>query len=180
MSKLTRLKAPILLTFTLAFHFASHANTSQSAQNVWQIKPKVCLVEKLGQTCEIRLNLSIDSDLYLADKPALHTNQYCLFLENAKLLCFSVVDNKFVKNSANNSASSDLKLQTSANQTMLLEALEVYEIEQGLSIKLNINKESEVTIQNAQSQIVHSQILKIKARKASNKTRRLREPWSLF
>lgn len=118
----------------LCLHYGVFAQAPQKAYISWRVQPKVCIVAKLGDSCEMALLISTDG---------LKPRKYCYFKNNQKMHC---------------------KTFNQAEDTVV--------------VKFSQHTVLELRDQN--DTILLSHEIQIKARNRKPKTRRVRQPWSLF
>ncbi len=105
-----------------------------AAEQNWNVQPKVCIVEKLGASCEMVLAIKLEQ---------LPKGTYCYYQDDAILLCWPH-DNPIDE------------------------------------LKVRFSKATKLSLRNQQNQSIFEHELDIKARDLPRKTRRVRQPWSLF
>ncbi len=104
------------------------------AQQRWTVQPSSCIVDTLGDECEMQLNI-MTRDLTPGD--------YCYFQDQVQLSCW-------------------------------------HTDEPITQVHLRFTQPTVVLLKNAQGQIMLTHSIDIKSRESSRKTRRVRQPWSLF
>ncbi|MFT6087826.1 MAG: hypothetical protein ACJA11_003092 [Glaciecola sp.] len=58
---------------------AAKALADETRLHQWLVQPKACIVQKLGDTCEIDINITL---------PPLPPGQYCYHQDKQRLICF--------------------------------------------------------------------------------------------
>jgi hypothetical protein len=115
---LTKLRGVLLfsLLFTYpitaeAFKNAAMTERKEGNQQGWLVQPKACIVEALGDECELSFDIIL---------PTLEKGVYCYFANNENLQCFnsknpvSVIEISFSENTL-----LSLRLMPSTNNTIL-------------------------------------------------------------
>jgi hypothetical protein len=75
------IKKPIILLLLSSLGVASPlAATKQSVLHQWLVQPKACIVQKLGDSCAIAVDITV---------PRLRKGNYCFFQDDTLLICFS-------------------------------------------------------------------------------------------
>lgn len=109
-------------------------NKAQAAPIQWEVRPKICIVESMGDECEIVLNISAQD---------LPQGRYCFYQNEALLNCWHA--NKAQK-----------------------------------QVRLRFSEPTELVIKNENNEAVFIHSIDLKARESTKRTRRVRQPWSLF
>lgn len=81
----------------------------------WQIKPNICVVEQLGDACELQLDISLWGDI---------PQHSCLFLQEALVECWAMPDEKISVTLQFHEASV-ISMRDSDDRTLLQQRLEV-------------------------------------------------------
>lgn len=108
--------------------------TSYSSLATWNVQPKVCIVEKLGASCEMELEIQLSP---------LNPGRYCYYQDSELLQCWPH-DNPITV------------------------------------LRVKFSKATVLYLKDQQKNTIFQHELDIKAREISQKTRRVRQPWSLF
>ncbi|GAB5381294.1 MAG: hypothetical protein Alis3KO_31650 [Aliiglaciecola sp.] len=107
---------------------------AQPSPNNWEVSPKVCIVESMGDECEIALNINVQK---------LEKGQYCYFQNDTLLSCWHT--------------------ENTQNQVVL-----------------RFSEPTILILKNQHDETVFSHPIDLKARESTKRTRRVRQPWSLF
>ena len=70
----------LIVRYILVFVLIMLSNTAKSEVGSWIVRPSVCIVEELGATCEMNVQIEIDS---------LKGGTYCYYLDHKLLQCWS-------------------------------------------------------------------------------------------
>lgn len=105
-----------------------------SSEAVWKVQPKVCIVEKLGASCEMELEIQLSP---------LPPGTYCYYQDTEILICWPHNDPVTV-------------------------------------LRVKFSQATVLYLKDQRKKTVLQHRLDIKAREVSSKTRRVRQPWSLF
>lgn len=125
----------LFLTLSFLLFIQSQPTLAQDkTPDTWQVQPNTCIVQSLGDYCELALSINL---------PSLPEGEYCYYQNLEVLLCFEL------------------------NKPTLL-------------VEMRFNEYTLLTLRNNAQQILFTQALDIKTRKAKKKVRRVRDPWSLF
>lgn len=91
------------------------SQTIQAEQAGWQIKPNICVVEQIGEPCELKLNISLWGDI---------PEHSCLFLQDAMVECWAMPDAQ-ISVTLQVREASVISMRDSDDRTLLQETLEV-------------------------------------------------------
>lgn len=81
----------------------------------WRIKPNVCVVEQIGDACELKLNISLWGDI---------PQHSCLFLKDAPVQCWAMPDEK-ISVTLQLREASVISMRDSEDRTLLQQTLEI-------------------------------------------------------
>ena len=162
----------LIASILLSGHTQAFSATQSTALHQWLVQPKACIVQELGDTCELNLNINI---------PPLAEGKYCYFLQNVKLTCFMhdrpvVTLQVTLENDTLLELRRELPTELVANRAVKRSENNA----QTESDNDTDNTQQNASTQNVKHEILYSQILEIKTRKSNANVRRVRDPWSLF
>lgn len=104
----------LILTSSLV-GFSARGIASQNNKVFWLVQPTVCIVQTLGDRC------NIDLDVVL---PRLTKGQYCYYQDSTLLSCFFET-NPILKLSLNFSENTLLELKNGSEETVFEQVLEI-------------------------------------------------------
>ena len=127
---LIRLCQYLLLCFTFGLSISAYSQensqTSQEQKTDWQVKPKACISENLGDKCLLTLEVEL---------PELEYGTYCYFADERQLDCFehedvlTEVSIEFNENTMLSlrqvSSNSLMPMQDISDTTVFIQALEI-------------------------------------------------------
>ncbi len=91
------------------------SQTIQAEQAGWRIKPNICVVEQMGDPCELKLNISLWGEI---------PDHSCLFLQDAMVQCWAMPD-KNISVTLEFREATVISMRDSDDRTLLQETLEV-------------------------------------------------------
>ncbi|GGD70276.1 DUF3019 domain-containing protein [Lacimicrobium alkaliphilum] len=81
----------------------------------WRIKPNICVVEQIGDACELQLDISLWGEI---------PQHSCLFIQDSQVQCWAMPDEK-ISITLQFREASVISMRDSDDQTLLQETLEI-------------------------------------------------------